>query len=126
MVTIDDTGLQYLAKLLNGVSTSPFKYVGFGSGTGAESTSDTQLGTELTTNGFARAQGTCTYQATGKAVISLTATCSGSQTTVNEVALFDNSVGGNMFQRHKYTSGKVIDVGESFTITQTITIARAA
>ena len=116
MATLVDTGLEYIAKLINGVSTAPFKYIALGSGTTPEAIDQTALTTEIPANGLARAEATCGYEAPGKATWSkeFTATAGGMQ--INEVAIFDAATAGNMLMRHKYTSTKTLDTSESLAI----------
>lgn len=116
MATLVDTGLEYIAKLINGVSVAPFRYIALGSGVVPEAIDQTALVTELTENGLARAEATCGYEATGKATWSkeFTATADGMQ--INEVAIFDAATAGNMLMRHKYSSTKALDSTESLTV----------
>jgi hypothetical protein len=116
MATLVDTGLEYIAKLINGVSVAPFKYIALGSGTTTEATTDTALATEIAANGLARAEATCGYEAIGKATWTheFTATADGMQ--INEVGIFDAATAGNMLMRHKYSSTKALDNTESLTI----------
>ncbi|MFA7121506.1 MAG: hypothetical protein WC277_08480, partial [Bacilli bacterium] len=104
MATLVDTGLEYIAKLINGVSVAPFKYIALGSGTTTEATTDTALATEIAANGLARAEATCGYESLGKATWTheFTATADGMQ--INEVGIFDAAAAGNMLMRHKYSS----------------------
>ena len=116
MATLTNAGLEGIAKLLNGVSTAPFKYIAVGSGTTPEATTDTALVTELTANGLTRVEATCGYEATGKATWSkeFVSTADGMQ--INEVGIFDDDTAGNMLMRHKYSSTKALDNTESLTI----------
>lgn len=126
MATLVDTGLEYIAKLINGVSVAPFKYIALGSGTTPEATTDTALVTELTANGLGRAAATCGYEAPGKATWSkeFVATADGMQ--INEVGIFDAASAGNMLMRHKYSSTKALDSTESLTISIVYTQERKA
>ena len=126
MATLVDTGLEYIAKLINGVSVAPFKYIALGSGTAAEATTDTALATEIAANGLARAEATCGYESLGKATWTheFTATADGMQ--INEVAIFDAATAGNMLMRHKYSSTKALDNTESLTISIVFTERRAS
>jgi hypothetical protein len=126
MATYLDSGIEYTAKLMNGVSTAPFKYIGLGSGTTAEATDQTGLITEITGNGLARAEATCGYEATGKATWTkeFTATADGQQ--INEVGIFDAASGGHCLMRHKYSSTKALDSTESLTVSIVFTQARAS
>jgi hypothetical protein len=123
MVTFTNAGLEYDAKLFNGVSTNPFKYVALGSGTTAEADDQTVLVTEITGTGLARAEGTTSYEASYISVITHTFTATGS-TTFQEAGLFDDASGGNMAMRHLFSSAKNIDNGEQATITFKATKAR--
>lgn len=116
MATLVDTGLEYIAKLINGVSVAPFKYIALGSGTTAEAIDQTALATEIAASGLARAEATCGYESLGKATWTheFTATADGMQ--INEVAIFDAAAAGNMLMRHKYSSTKALDSTESLTI----------
>lgn len=116
MATLVDTGLEYIAKLINGVSVAPFKYIALGSGTTTEATTDTALATEIAASGLARAEATCGYESLGKATWTheFTATADGMQ--INEVAIFDAATAGNMLMRHKYSSTKALDNTESLTV----------
>ena len=116
MATLVDTGLEYIAKLINGVSVAPFKYIALGSGTTPEAIDQTALTTEIVASGLARAAATCGYEATGKATWSkeFVATADGMQ--INEVGIFDAAAAGNMLMRHKYSSTKALDSTESLTI----------
>jgi hypothetical protein len=116
MATLVDTGLEYIAKLINGVSVAPFKYIALGSGTTIEATTDTALATEIAANGLARAEATCGYESLGKATWTheFTATADGMQ--INEVGIFDAATAGNMLMRHKYSSTKTLDTSESLAI----------
>lgn len=116
MATLTDAGLEGIAKLINGVSTAPFRYIAVGSGVAPEAIDQTALVTELTENGLARAEATCGYESLGKATWSkeFVATADGMQ--INEVAIFDAAAAGNMLMRHKYSSTKALDSTESLTI----------
>ncbi len=116
MATLTDAGLEGIAKLTNGVSTAPFRYIAVGSGATPEAIDQTALVTELTENGLARAEATCGYESLGKAIWTheFTATADGMQ--INEVAIFDAATAGNMLMRHKYSSTKALDNTESLAI----------
>jgi len=116
MATLLDSGLEYIAKLINGVSTAPFKYIALGSGTTAEATNQTGLTTELAANGLARAEATCGYEALGKATWTKEFTATADSQTINEVGIFNNASAGNMLMRHKYSSTKTLDNTESLTV----------
>lgn len=61
---VTNIGKAALAGLINGVVTTPFKYVAIGTGTTAANVADTTLEAEITTGGGARALGTCTQVTT--------------------------------------------------------------
>ncbi len=126
MATLVDTGLEYIAKLINGVSVAPFKYIALGSGTTTEATTDTALATEIAANGLARAEATCGYESLGKATWTheFTATADGQQ--INEVGIFDAASAGHCLMRHKYSSAKALDNTESLTVSIVYTQERKA
>lgn len=126
MATFVDKGIEMVAKLVNGVSTSPFTYMALGSGTTAESESDTALVTELVANGLERASATCTYEATGKAKWVHAFQSTADAQSVNEVGVFNAASAGDMIIRHKYASTKTLDGGETLTVTIIFTEGRPA
>lgn len=119
MGTITDIGLEYAAKLLNGVSMTPFNYMAIGSGTTAEATNQTGLAAEMSGGGANRKQATVSYEADQqKSVWQATFNnTSGGQWNVNEIAILDASVGGHMLARHKFPSTKIVDDGGSISVT---------
>lgn len=126
MATLVDTGLEYIAKLINGVSVAPFKYIALGSGTTPEAIDQTALTTEIAASGLARAEATCGYESLGKATWTheFTATADGMQ--INEVGIFDAAAAGNMLMRHKYSSTKALDNTESLAVAIVFTEGRAS
>jgi hypothetical protein len=116
MATLVNTGLEYIAKLINGVSVAPFKYIALGSGSMIESSDQTELESEHTTGGLGRAAAACSYEALGKArwAHTFVATADGMQ--INEVGIFDAATAGNMLMRHKYSSTKALDLGEELSV----------
>ncbi len=126
MTVFTNDGLEYDAKLFCGVSTSPFKYVALGSGTGAEDVTNTALTTEIAASGLSRAEGTPSYEATYISVVTCTHTATADGLQVWEVGLFDTAVtGGKMAIRKKFASAKNLDTGEKITNTFKVTKARA-
>ena len=126
MTVFTNDGLEYDAKLFNGVSVAPFVYVALGSGTDAEANDNAALTTELTLNGLARALGTESYEADYIAVVECSHTCTADSEIVWEVGLFDTAVtGGNMAIRKKFASVKNLDTGEKIKNTFKVTKARA-
>jgi len=124
MATFVDAGIEYVAKLINGVSTDPFTYMAIGSGDTAEANGQTALVTEYVDFGLERVGATCAYEASGKATWSKEFTCANDGKTVNEVAILDAAAAGNMLMRHKFTSTKNLDTGDKLTISVTFTETR--
>ena len=119
--TVVDNGRERVAKLLNGVLTTPFTVLGIGTGSTAVTTSDVQLETEVT-----RETSTNTYEANFKAKFEHTFTFgSGESHSITEAGIFDNTIilGSTMFNRTVFTA---IDVNTDIDLitTATITVAR--
>ena len=126
MATLVDTGLECIAKLINGVSVAPFRYIALGSGTTTEATDQTALATEIAANGLARAEATCGYESLGKATWTHEFTAAADGMQINEVGIFDAAAAGNMLMRHKYSSTKALDSTESLTVSIVFTEGRAS
>lgn len=126
MATLVDKGLEMIAKLVNGVSTTPFTYIAVGSGTTAEATDQTALVTEHVANGLARASATCAYEATGKATWVHEFISTADSQTIAEIGILNAASAGDMLMRHKYTSAKNLDDTESLTVSVIFTEERAA
>ena len=124
MATLVNKGLEMKAKLLNGVSESPFKWIALGSGTTAEANDQEALVTEITTNGGARAAATCTYEADYKAKWEKTFEFTGTL-SVNEVGVFNDDTSGDMLMRHKFDATKSVNDGDSLQIIVKQTESRA-
>jgi len=125
MATVVNKGLETIAKLVGGVSTDKMQYVALGSGTTAEANDQTGLVTEITTNGGARAAGTCSYDADYKFKVVKTFTFTG-DLAINEIGIFDAASSGNMLLRGKLSAAKNVGDGDSLQVTVTVTFARAA
>jgi hypothetical protein len=128
MATITNAGLTALAKLANGTdSVNAFTYLALGSGTGAEANDSTTLGSEISTNGGARAAATCTYESDYKAQWQKTFSFTGNL-AINECGVFndDGDPAGTMLARHKFASTKNVEDGDSLQLTVIMTVARAA
>ncbi len=127
MVTITDDGLDQIAKLFNGISTLPFKYIALGgSNTTAESYTNTKLDNEFNSSGLERALAdNISFVSPAKAKINHTFNASASF-AVWEVGLFNESGTGNgsMYCRHVYSSAKNLNAGDSIEITFEITMSR--
>jgi hypothetical protein len=119
MATVVNKGLELGAKLLNGVTATPFTALAIGEGTTAEAVDQTALTTE-----YLRGAATCTYEADYKAVWTK-AFSIGASKTIAEVGVFDNNLsGGNMLLRHKLVTTKSVDNGDTLTVTVKVTTAR--
>jgi len=125
MATFVDSGIEYVAKLVNGVSTSPFTYMAIGSGTTEELVDQTSLATELVDSGLSRVVSTVAYEAPGKATWYAEFDCVADGKVVNEVGIFDNATAGNMLMRHKYISAKNLDNGDRLIVSVVFTETRS-
>jgi len=100
---ITNTGKAQTAGLINGVVTTAFTYIAIGTGTTAESASDTALETETH-----RESATCSRVTTNVTndTAQLQATFSGYTGTeaVTESGVFDASTGGNMLCRKTFSA----------------------
>lgn len=121
-----DVGLEFIARLLNGVSTDAFLQVACGEGSSGPTNGDTVLGSEITTAGGQRKGATCSYEASYIAKWITTFNFTGTF-AVTEEGIFD-AVGpppaGNMLVRHVFTVKNVED-GDAIEFTNRITISRA-
>jgi hypothetical protein len=116
MATLVNSGLEKKAKLLNGVSTTPIKWIAIGIGTAAEANDQTALDSEITTGGGARALATLSYEADYKAKWEHTFTFT-STFDVIELGLFDQlSIGGNMLMRHKFSVARHVESTDTLEI----------
>lgn len=126
MVTITNDGLVWAAKRAGGVdSVAPMTYLELGTGTGAESQTDTALKTPITGSGLARAAATVSYEASYKTVLTaLWTSTSVSTVAIREVGAFNSSSGGTMWFRHLWSSARNVDNGDSIQVTCKCTHAR--
>lgn len=103
---ITNVGKNELASLLSSVSTgnSLITHFGFGTSTTQESASDTQLGSELSGNGYSRVSASLS---TSGNVLSAQGTLTNlsSPVTVTEGGLFNASTGGSLFAHKAGVSG---------------------
>jgi len=122
---IVNVGKAQIAGLINGIVTSPFKYVAIGTGTTAESSSDTGLEAEI-----ARKQATVSRKTTNvtndtsvwEVTFSSEDGLSGTS-SVTEAGIFDSSTGGNMLSRKTFSAVNLDwDAGDSLQITWEITV----
>ena len=91
MATLTNDGLKRKAELLNGVSTTPFKYMAIGRSDMAEANDQSSLGDEITTLGGPRSLAdTLAYEADYKAKLIETWTFTGTL-AIFECAIFDSA-----------------------------------
>lgn len=124
MGTITNTGLEFMAKLINGVASNEFTYIALGTDPTAENSADTALGAENTTNGSARKQATCTYISPGTASWNALFSFTGS-VTVREIGIFDAPTGGNLLYRRVLSANRSYSDGDAAEFTITHTFVRA-
>lgn len=118
---IVNDGLERVAKLLNGVSSTYFRAIAIGTGTTSATNSDTALETEYT-----RALATLSYNASYKAKFSKTFEFgSGVAEDITEAGLFDSATasGSTMMARTTFTA-KSVSAEVDLIITAEITVAR--
>lgn len=115
---IVNTGLERIAKLLNGVNSTYFRAIAIGTGTTGALVGNTALETEVT-----RATASLTYEASYKAKFEYTFTF-GSAYAITEAGLFDSATvsGSVMLNRTTFTAKNVSATVDLIT-TVTITVA---
>lgn len=121
MVTIVDDGLELQTKLLNGVSVDPVTKACLDSSSTAEATSQTDLVSEITTNGGAIKSATCTYEATNKAKWTVLWDFTGALTIAGYGL---KNTAGTLYARHVRASPKTVGAGYSFELTRKHEITR--
>jgi len=124
MATTTNAALAEFSGLVgNTGSKTAFTYVAVGTGTGAESASDTTLGTEITDSGLERTTGTLTQETTTQTDDTLQIvkafTVSGTK-TISEVAMFNAASTGTMAFREKLSTTKSVVSGDTYTLTAQI------
>jgi len=116
---ITNVGKAQVAGLINGVVTSPFRYVAIGTGTTAPSASDTALDNEIARKTGSTSRATTNVSndtAVVEATFSSADGLSGSS-NVAEAGLFDAASGGNMLARQTFSAIPVNwDGGDTLTI----------
>jgi hypothetical protein len=119
---IMDVGLAEKAKLLNGISTTPFMWMALGTSGTAPVATQTALGAEITTNGGARKAATCGYETGYITVWSAVFSFTGSL-AIHELAILNALTGGVMYLRHVWPAVKNVENGENilFTVRSTET-----
>ncbi|MHA1286243.1 MAG: hypothetical protein ACTSPB_02445 [Candidatus Thorarchaeota archaeon] len=121
-----NVGLEFIAKLVNGVASTPFTFVACGEGTTGPADSDTALESEITTGGGARKAATCSYEADYKAKWVTTFNYTAAF-AVTEEGIFDASgppPAGNLLLRHVFPV-KNVDDGDTIEFTNRLTVSRA-
>jgi len=113
---ITNAALAERAKLINGISTSPFMWMGLGTSGATPTESQTALGAEITTNGGQRKVATCGYEADYKSVWSVVFNFTGSL-AILELAIFNALTGGTMYLRHAWDAAKNVENGENILFT---------
>ena len=122
MGTITNIGKETAARMIANVSPAdPFIYMATGTGSGAESTSDTALGTENTLYGAERAEATCSFTAPGTIQWQYLFSFS-DNVTIRELGVFNAATAGDMFLRILLTNNKNYEEGFSALITITTTV----
>ena len=119
--TIVDDGLERVAKLLNGVLTTPYTVLAIGTGTTAVTTSDSVLETEVK-----RETATTSYEANFKAKFEHTFIFnSGESFSITEAGIFDSPIisGSTILNRTVFTE-IIVNVDIDLITTATITVAR--
>jgi len=123
---ITNVGKAQVAGLINGVVTSPFRYVAIGTGTTAPSASDTALETEIARKAGSTSRAT-TNVSNDTAVVEATFSSADGLTgssNVAEAGLFDATSGGNMLARQTFSAIPVNwDGGDTLTIRWRIVVS---
>jgi len=119
--TIVNNGLERVAKLLNGESSTYFRAIAIGTGSTGETVSDTILETEYT-----RALATLSYEASYKAKFEKTFEFgSGVSEAITEAGIFDSDTasGSTMLARTTFTAKNISNTID-LVVTATITVSR--
>lgn len=117
---IVNVGKAQVAGLINGVVTTPFQYIAIGTGTTAESATDTALQNEIA-RGLATCSRTTTNVTNDTAQLVYTFTFTASY-AITESGCFDASSGGNMLCRKTFSAINVVS-GDSLQITWKIVVS---
>jgi hypothetical protein len=122
MGTITTKGIETAARMIANVSpAAAFTYMATGTGSAAESASDTALGTENTLYGAERAAATCTFTAPGTIQWQNLFSFS-DNVTIRELAIFNDPTAGDMYLRIRLANNKDYEEGFSALITITTTV----
>jgi hypothetical protein len=117
---ITNVGKAQVAGLINGVVTTPFKYIAIGTGTTAESATDTALVSEIA-RGLATCSRTTTNVTNDTAQLVYTFTFTASY-AITESGVFDASTEGNMLCRKTFSAINVSS-GDSLQVTWKIVVS---
>jgi len=119
--TIVNNGLERMAKLINGESSTYFRALAIGTGTTAVTNSDTVLETEYT-----RELATLSYEADYKAKFTKTFTFgSGVAEDITEAGIFDSAIAsGSVMLARLVFSALSVSSSVDLTVTAEITVAR--
>lgn len=105
---VTTAGVAYLASCFdNTAEPEVFKYHGFGTGTGAESSSDTALGTELTTEyttNSTRPTGSQAHSSNTYTTVATLAPDSGGTLAITEHGIFSAASSGTLWDRTKFSA----------------------
>jgi hypothetical protein len=107
--------MEYLAKLENGISTAPFKYIGLSTDTLEPKSGQIEMPGEVTTGGGERAEATASYEAPGIAVWTHTFTFS-ADVSIAKIGIFDAPSGGHMLLQGLLSKVKPVESGDDLTI----------
>ena len=120
---IVNTGLERIAKLINGVSSTDFSYIAIGTGTTAPTSTDTSLETEVTRAIADGAGGS--YEANYKAIFEKTFSFgSGESYAITEAGISDSAAASGETLLDRFTfSNKNVDVDTSLYVKITITVS---
>jgi hypothetical protein len=117
--TVVNDGLERVAKLINGVSSTYFRALAIGTNASGPTNSDSTLGAEVT-----RATAPLSYEASYKAKFTYTFTF-GSSYSITEAGIFDSAtVSGSTMLARTVFSAKAVDADIDLIVTATITVSR--
>jgi hypothetical protein len=131
MATLVDSGLEYIPKIMGGISTDIFKYVALDKGETVEGNDKTALVDEIVTadavGGVRKLADTVEYEADYKLKLIVSWTFADA-VTINGCGIFDvvTEEGGHMLMIHAFSSGKPVDNGDTLQLTLKYTQSRAA
>jgi hypothetical protein len=125
---ITDAGVNYLAACFDNTNEPEnFKYHGFGTGTGAEATGDTALGTEFTTQyatDNVRPTGSQGHSTNTYTTVATFSPDSGGTLAVTEHGIFSQAAtgGGTLLDRSKFAAVNLVAASDSLQATYVLTL----